>query len=136
MSTRELPPLQPIGPTLKKVREELGGKVRQIDVGIVLGWGTSAQSKMSNREALPGTPGASDPRPEELVAFEDHYGLQRGTVLRRAGYVTDPEGGPLEIIDSWTFLTKSERELLRFAVEKALERAGEKPSRRPAEDHS
>lgn len=121
MSASELPPLQPIGPTWATVRKEMG--LRQIDVGEMLGWGKRAQSAMSNREQPPDSPAATEPSHDELVRFEDHYGLKRGTVLRRAGYVVDATD-PLDTIDSWSFLDPTERRIIRGVVEQAWNRAG------------
>ena len=121
MGAADLPSLQPIGLTWKAIRQELG--VRQIDVGTLLGFGKSAQSNMSNREQPPEHPASTEPSHDELVRFEDHYGLQRGTVLRRAGYVVDSMD-PLETVDSWSFLDPTEKRIIRGVVQEALDRAG------------
>ncbi len=100
---RELPELRPVGPTWREVRQELG--VRQLDVAQALGFGSGGQAMMSYREKMPGEPLAVEPSYAELCAFEDAYGLQRGTVLRRAGYVVDVDlDDPISLIKSWSWL--------------------------------
>lgn len=85
--------LRAIGEVLREVREEHGLSQRRC--AELLGVSTSA---MSDRET-----GVARVQPEDLVRLEDALGVVRGEVLRRAGYVRDP-AGPLEVIDSWTWL--------------------------------
>jgi len=119
---KDLPDLKPIGPVWREVRQELGA--RQVDIGSLYGWGPSAQSSMSNRERDPEEYArAVEPTPRELVVFEDAYNLQRGTVLRRAGYVVDAES-PLDQIEGWTFLHPEARALIRQMVEAKWIEAG------------
>ena len=120
MATKDLPELQPLGPTWREVRKEIGAT--QAQVGAVLGL-AHGQTAMSNREQDPSSPNAVPPQPRELVEFEDKFGLQRGTVLRRAGYVVDAEN-PLEQIDSWSFLSPTLRDAIKRMVEPEWERAG------------
>lgn len=126
-----LPALRPIGPTMREVRLELGAT--QEEVAAVLGFGKGGQSQVSYREKDPAAPtGVTkpiEPAPVELVAFEDHYGLQRGTILRRAGYVVDADT-PVDLIESWTFLNPTERQIIRGIVEQAWEKAGRPGSSR------
>lgn len=122
MARSDRPVIRPLGPTWQEVRTEIGA--RQQDVAKAVGL-KGGQSAISNREADPDTnPRAIEPRPIELVRFEDAYHLQRGTVLRRAGYVVDALD-PLELIDSWTFLHPRERRIIRRTVEDALRSAAE-----------
>lgn len=116
------PTIRPIGPVWREIRQEVGAT--QAEVGDVLGLGKGGQTAISYREKAP-EPGskAIEPSPDELARFEDHYGLQRGTVLRRAGYVVDADS-PLDLIDSWTFLNPTERDILKKIVSPAWERAG------------
>lgn len=102
------PILRPLGRAWKEVREEVNAT--QADVAEVLGL-SGGQSAVSQRE----TGKTALFNPEELVSFEDHYGLQRGTVFRRAGYVVDADT-PDEIIGSWDFLSPDVREMLRRVV--------------------
>lgn len=120
MSAQELPELQPVGPVWRAVRKELG--LNQTEVGEVLGF-THGQAAISNREQHPSNPNAVEPLPMEIVRFEDRFGLQRGTVLRRAGYVVDGST-PLEQIDSWSFLSESLREAIKRMVQPEWEKAG------------
>lgn len=121
------PPLQPLGPTWRAVRKELrttaGEAVRQEDVAQALGFGPNGQAYVSVREKHPAENRAVEPTVAELVAFEDAFGLERGTVLRRAGYVTDPYG-PLDQIDSWTFLDPKVREAIKRMVDPEWQSAG------------
>ena len=110
----ERPALRPLGPTWREVRLEVG--LRQSDVAELLGWGANGQAMVSYREKAPEQEGAIAPRVEELVRFEDAVGLQRGTVLRRAGYVVDA-GDPLEQVEGWTFLAPAAREAVRRVIE-------------------
>jgi len=100
----------------REVRKELG--VKQADVAAILDLG-GGQSAVSQRE----TGKTADFSVRELVAFEDEYGLVRGTILRRAGYVVDPQT-PGEIVDSWSFLSSEVRTFLRPMILKAWEDAG------------
>lgn len=121
------PPLQPLGPTWRAVRKELrtssGEQVRQEDVGQALGFGPNGQAYVSVREKHPAENRAVEPTVAELVAFEDAFGLERGTVLRRAGYVMDPLT-PIEQIDSWTFLSAELRDAIKRMVDHAWQSAG------------
>lgn len=119
------PPLRPIGPTLREVRVEVIG-ASQREVAEVLGF--TSQSKVSLREKHPDEQQGDkpvEPRPAELVAIEDHYGLQRGTILRRAGYVVDVGDDPLEQVESWTFMSRELREAIKLQVRYAQEAAAQ-----------
>lgn len=120
------PDVRPIGPVWREVRLEVGAT--QAQVGEILGL-AHGQVAVSYREKDPSAPKAVEPSPAELALFEDRFGLQRGTVLRRAGYVVDAES-PLEQIDSWSFLNPSERQLIREAVEKRWIEAGRPGARK------
>lgn len=120
MSAQGLPELKPLGPVWKTVRKELG--LTQTEVGEVLGL-AHGQAAISNREQDPSSPNAVPPAPVEIARFEDRFGLQRGTVLRRAGYVIDPQT-PLEQIDSWSFLSEALREAIKRMVQPEWEKAG------------
>lgn len=119
MAKSDRPPLHPLGPTLQLVRKELDVTQQEAAEAIGLKGG---QSSMSPREMHPEHPRAIEPRPDEIVRFEDRYGLQRGTVLRRAGYVVDALD-PLDSIDGWTFLNATERGIVRHIVNEALARS-------------
>lgn len=101
--------LRAIGEVLREVREEHGLSQRRC--AELLGVSTSA---MSDRET-----GVARVQPEDLVRLEDALGVVRGEVLRRAGYVRDP-AGPLEVIDSWTWLGAPWRAAIRRLVEPEL----------------
>jgi len=100
----DLPKLIPPGVAMRQIREQLG--LRQEDVAKQLGFGASGQTSMSYRERDPaGDRRAVEPSHDELVKFEDLNGLQRGTVLRAAGYVVDA-AGPLEQVESCSCVRK------------------------------
>lgn len=128
MARSDRPPLRPLGPTLRAVREQLNLTQQEAADAIGLRGG---QASMSPREMDPSHTRAIEPRPDELVRFEDKFGLQRGTVLRLAGYVVDALD-PVELVDSWTFLNTTEREIVRDIIRRAMERepsAGSRPGR-------
>lgn len=101
--------LRAIGVALREVREAAG--LSQRACADLLGLSPSA---MSDRET-----GVARVQPEELVRLEDALGLVRGEVLRRAGYVHDP-AGPLEVVESWTWLAPAWRAAIRRLVEPEL----------------
>ena len=120
MAASELPELKPLGPVWKEVRKELG--LTQTQVGEVLSL-NHGQVAISNREQDPSNPNAVPPAPMEIARFEDRFGLQRGTVLRRAGYVVDSQT-PMEQIDSWSFLSAPLREAIKRMVQPDWDKAG------------
>lgn len=123
MTRENRPPLRPLGPVLREVRVEVLG-VSQKELADVLGF--TSQAKISLREKHPNDRSgdkAVEPRPAELVAIEDHYGLQRGTILRRAGYVTDVGSDPAEVIESWSWMSRELRESIKLQVRFAQQAA-------------
>lgn len=104
-----LPELRPIGATVRELREQLGMTQEQVAEALEVD-----QAAWSKRER-----GVTRFNAEELVRFEDTFGMLRGTVYRRAGYVEDPEG-PLEQIDAWSFLDPRWRDAIRRMVEPEL----------------
>ncbi len=124
MARSDRPAIRPIGPTWQEVRTEIGA--RQQDVAKAVGL-KGGQSAISNREADPDTnPRAIEPRPIELVRFEDAYHLQRGTVLRRAGYVVDALD-PLDLIDGHGALVAHLRRLAKSGRPRVLGPCGAVP---------
>lgn len=103
------PELRPIGATVRELREDLNLTQEAVAEALEVD-----QAAWSKRER-----GVTRFNAEELVRFEDAFGMMRGTVLRRAGYVVDPEG-PLEQIASWTFLEERWRDAIRRMVEPEL----------------
>lgn len=130
MTSNPLPELRPVGPVWREVRLELG--LRQSDVAAMLGFQPSTgQAMVSYREKAPDEPMAVAPRIEELVAFEDAAGLQRGYVLRRAGYVVDAaDDDPLELVRGWSWLPAGLRDAVVRIVEPEWKRRGARPRRR------
>ncbi len=103
---------QALGAALRSVREELGLTLVAAGKPIKVG-----KTGMSSREL-----GDTRLWPVELAKIEDAFGVPRGTVYRRAGFVVDP-AGPVEQIDSWTFLTPQPREMLHRMVDPEWETA-------------
>lgn len=104
-----LPPLRPIGAVVRELREELGLTQEAVAEALEVD-----QAAWSKRER-----GVTRFNPEELVRLEDTFGMLRGTIYRRAGYVEDP-AGPLEQIAAWTFLDPRWRDAIRRMVEPEL----------------
>lgn len=109
------PPLRPLGDVLRELRRERGLS-QEAAAELV----SVSQSVLSNREV-----GTSRVQIEDVLRFEDALGLCRGEVYRRAGYVVDPTG-PMEQIDSWTFLDADWRAGLKRMVEEGLRLAAER----------
>ncbi|MCC6227220.1 MAG: hypothetical protein IT195_12555 [Microthrixaceae bacterium] len=108
---------------MREVRVQVLG-VSQREIAEVLGF--TSQSKVSLREKHPDEQHGDkpvEPRPVELVAIEDHYGLQRGTILRRAGYVVDVGDDPLEQVEAWSWMSRELRDAIKLQVQLALRNA-------------
>lgn len=90
---------------------------------------STGQAMVSYREKAPDEPMAVAPRIEELTAFEDAAGLQRGYVLRRAGHVVDAEDDPIAQVKGWSWLPPGLRDAVVRIVEPEWKRRA-RPNRR------
>lgn len=104
MDGGDRPELRRIGDVVRELREQLG--VSQTDVAEMLHVDQTTWSKRERRSRF---------SVDDLVQFEDAYGLIRGEVLRRAGYVMDPVG-PLDQVDSWLFADDTARGAIKRMI--------------------
>ncbi len=102
-------------PLADAIRSAYSARLTQTELAVRLGVAQNTISRWSTGEV--------EPRLDDIAAIEEVCGLQRGHILRAAGYVSTAEQ-PEEALAGDHRLDAARRELLVAAYRAALEQSG------------